>query len=120
MQLFKSDKVCSPQNPGERSMYGESGGVSSVFLRLKLNTAVGCVPTVPTVRAGKRNEVRHDLRESTPQKIEVSQALFFLFKKSAMLTRVCPFFFSINSGFTPLKEPGHRPESNCRAGGRSG
>lgn len=41
-------KVYSPQYPDQRTVYGESRGVSRVFLRPKLKTAIRCGPTVPT------------------------------------------------------------------------
>ena len=41
--------VCSPEYPDQSSVYGESRGVSPVFLRPKLKTAMRrSAPTVPT------------------------------------------------------------------------
>lgn len=51
---------CSPEEPDQRSVYGESRGVSPVFLRPKLKAAVRRAPTVPPeLRAEEdREEVR--------------------------------------------------------------
>lgn len=38
---------CSPEEPDQRSVYGESRGVSPVFLHPKLKAAVRRAPTVP-------------------------------------------------------------------------